>query len=115
MGSAAKSNLLSNKIYAGTFGRGLWASELPVPLSSSNFESTQVSFYPNPTQSIINIHSPLEQPQTVKLYDISGKLIYTNQLSEYQQSIDVSNLNAGVYLMKILFTDKVVTHKVVKE
>lgn len=108
-------NLLSNKIYAGTFGRGLWSCELPVPLSTSNFESTQVSIYPNPTKNIINIYSPIEQPQAVKLFDISGKLIHSNLLTENKQSIDISHLNAGVYLMKILFTDKEVTHKVVKE
>lgn len=108
-------NLLSNKLYAGTFGRGLWGTDLPVPLSTSNFNASQVSIYPNPTQNLINIHAPVEQPEVANLFDMSGKLILSVELNENKKSIDLSHLDAGVYLMKIIFADKAVTHKVVRE
>jgi hypothetical protein len=37
------------------------------------------------------------------------------ELNENKKSIDISHFQAGVYLMKIIFADKGVTHKVVKD
>lgn len=108
-------NLLSNKIYAGTFGRGVWAADLPNPLSVVGNNLISISIYPNPTNGIINIHSPKQDLQSVKIYDISGKMIVKESVTNSTPTIDISHLNTGVYLMKIGFEGGEVSHKVVKE
>jgi hypothetical protein len=108
-------NLLSNKLYAGTFGRGLWATDLPNPLSVNSNAQMQLSIYPNPTKDFINIHSPVEQPQTVKLFDISGKLILDQPFDNTSKKINMSQIPVGVYVLKVEFDGTEVMQKVVKD
>ena len=108
-------NLIDNKITAATFGRGIWLSDLPVPLSNSTYNQTAISIYPNPTKDFINIHSPVEQPQTVKLFDISGKLILDQPFDNTSKKINMSQIPVGVYVLKVEFDGTEVMQKVVKD
>lgn len=59
------------------------------------------SVYPNPSDGHITIESG-EQIRTVQIYDLSGVLINSfNNLNNVKETIDVSNLQSGIYLMRI--------------
>jgi len=72
--------------------------------------NADVSIYPNPAKDQVIITTTLIIDQ-INLYDITGKLINTYNT----KNLDVSNLNPGVYLMKIKIGDATVTKRLIKE
>ncbi len=59
--------------------------------------SENIQLYLN--EKILTITAPLEY--TVSLFDISAKNILTTQLNEGINSIDVSNITNGIYILKV--------------
>lgn len=59
-----------------------------------------ISVYPNPSNSQINIHSELDNGvSSIEIYDFNGRLI-RNINSEVQSNIDISALPTGTYILK---------------
>jgi hypothetical protein len=81
-------------------------------VSTVNFTETEtaISFYPNPANTVLNIYSTSPQEKNIELYDSSGKLVYTGKFEDNIQ-INVSNLKANLYLLKI----DLETFKVIKQ
>lgn len=78
------------------------------PLSESsensriNLLNTNIKISPNPVQSILNIEFSKEavSNKTINIYDVNGKLLITKSVAGNTQ-IDVRQLTAGVYVVKI--------------
>lgn len=68
-----------------------------------NDKPIKADVYPNPVYNILNI-STQDIISDIAVYDLSGKKITVNQLSA--NSIDVSELSWGVYVLKITTEDK---------
>ena len=74
--------------------------------------------YPNPTKDNIYIEfSPDVECQSVEIYSIDGRMVETCHGASLQNNaIDISNLNSGVYIMKIRMADgKEFTERIIKE
>ena len=73
------------------------------------------AFYPNPAKEQLHMEfSPDVQPAQVELYDLQGRLVRTQ--SKAFESIDMSQLPAGTYTMRVTLEDgKTYSDKVVKE
>jgi hypothetical protein len=71
-----------------------------ISLSQENFlfENT-VSLYPNPVQNILNIQNTASNLSKVQVYDLNGRLLQNYALPTNEVSLDVSQLNSGVYLV----------------
>lgn len=64
--------------------------------------SSSISVYPNPASSIINISLGNEnKPIQYKVFDATGKLQLEGDATNNLFSIDVNNLAAGIYFLKI--------------
>jgi len=72
-------------------------------------ESTII--FPNPTDHIINIMG--SGLQSYELVDFSGKQICTGLLAEGLNAVDVKNIDAGVYLLKIVSQNERTATKVI--
>jgi hypothetical protein len=48
------------------------------------------------------------------IIDISGKCLLQKQLTETNTSFDVSGLEDGIYIVKIVTDDQIFTEKIVK-
>lgn len=85
-----------------------------VTLGNSDFENvTSITIYPNPSTRIFNIVS--QQNISVEIYDLLGKLVYSQSLTNGTNSIDISNFNTGVYLLKVTDDNgKSESHKLIK-
>ena len=75
---------------------------------------TNISIYPNPTNSILNIENA--ENATIEIYDLLGRLILTKSNISAHEKINVSNLNTGTYLIQfknenIFATDKFIISK----
>jgi ligand-binding sensor domain-containing protein len=68
----------------------------------SNPVSTSVSIFPNPSQGLLEISIPEWQTDArVSVYSIQGRLIETSALKNKLNSLDISNVSAGIYIIKI--------------
>ena len=114
----------SQKLYAATYGRGLWESDLYspsviagiVPVDKPEFS---ISVYPNPTSNLVSIKVANSEPGdiTVQLFSLLGvKLLeYTNQISgSFTKEFDISHLTNGTYLMRVSLGNSDYSYRVVK-
>jgi hypothetical protein len=67
-----------------------------------NHSQDNVSVYPNPAKDLIRIEfSDNSACQSVEIYSIDGRLVETFPETSQQTTIDISGLNAGIYIMKV--------------
>lgn len=74
------------------------------------------NLYPNPTNSILSISFKNEIPNgTLEVYDMLGKKALSQTLGFNKlTSIDISNLNSGLYLIKVSYDGKSETKQFLK-
>jgi len=72
----------------------------------------ELDIFPNPTSGIINI-SGLSEPAELKVYSIQGQLL--KSAAQVQNTVDISDLPAGVYFLNISTGDKTFLKKITKE
>jgi YD repeat-containing protein len=78
----------------------------------------EVLIYPNPVTSELTVKIPSlgdNEYTIISLFDQNGRMVYRNERATAFNVIGFSNLNAGVYYMKIMMKDRSVEWKVVKE
>ncbi|PTM06702.1 MAG: hypothetical protein DA407_11445 [Bacteroidetes bacterium] len=83
-----------------------------VVLSIDDSSLTKFSIYPNPTKNTLNFKVPFTENFKVSVYDVLGKNVLDASL-EANKSLDVSKLNAGIYILK--FNDYNTSFKFVKQ
>lgn len=69
-----------------------------VPTAVANINQDEVFFYPNPANSKINIASTVSQ---VNVIDMQGRIVLTWNNASSSNSIDVSHLSKGIYLLNL--------------
>lgn len=87
-----------------------WTSTLSTP----NFNEIEFSFYPNPVKDLLNIESPQSELQKIQIFDMNGKQVLQLDMVG-QETIDVSQLKSGVYLLQVETREGKATRKLVKE
>ncbi|MFT5215377.1 MAG: endonuclease I [Glaciecola sp.] len=76
------------------------------------FSEVEIKFYPNPTSlGYVNISSKNSSRMNVTVFDILGKQVINTTVSNNR--LNVSNLNAGIYIMKITQGKAISTKKLV--
>ncbi|HEY4539389.1 MAG TPA: T9SS type A sorting domain-containing protein [Faecalibacter sp.] len=82
-------------------------------LNTSSIEKSKISFYPNPVQNELRIQTN-ENINSVEVYDINGNMVYRYK-HILNNSIDLSQLKAGVYVIKANIGQKIHTEKIIKK
>jgi hypothetical protein len=84
---------------------------------SENSVSENVLISPNPTNGLLNISfNTLPQNTKIELYNSIGALVLTKEMSNKNNTINVSELSSGIYFMKVLEENNLVAvKKVVRE
>ena len=79
--------------------------------------SGNVLISPNPTNGVLNISfNAIPQNAKIEVYNSIGALVLTEAMNNKNNTINLSDLNSGIYFMKVLEGNKVVAvKKVVKE
>lgn len=78
--------------------------------TSSSIEETdfgsEISVYPNPSKNYVQIYYPSEvQVSEITIEDLFGRVVYINNAPESAMHINISGLNAGEYLIRIIAPD----------
>lgn len=95
----------------------LIASGSEMDLNAEDFTANNaaINIFPNPTSNTLNFDTNnWNEIATISIIDITGKVINVNY-NLNQKSIDVSNLQSGVYFVKFTSDNKMVTKKFIKK
>ena len=81
-------------------------------LNTQNNEIAGLKVYPNPVSNgVLHIESDLNTERTISLFDVLGKQVLNTTTSN--NTINIANLNSGVYIIKITEGVKTATRKLV--
>lgn len=81
--------------------------------TNSNEILTTVSLYPNPTKDVLNIETNSATKLNYSVINYLGQVVKSGSIEN--SSINVSNLNAGIYILEVNDGQKSVTKKFIKE
>jgi hypothetical protein len=109
-------NTADNKLYAATYGRGLWRSNLyDSSLNVTDFDYDDLTIYPNPANNEINLKWNNSEDVSIRIYNTQGKIVFYGKkvslLNAYR--IDVSSFNSGIYFVKLNSTKGEITKKLI--
>lgn len=83
-------------------------------LNTERFENAEVDIYPNPAKDLLNIKAVNFQIKVIKIYDLKGQLV--NMIEDLNtNTIDVSTLSQGLYVIHLLSDSGIVKKKFLKE
>ncbi len=83
---------------------------LDVNAGVENLKNGEISVYPNPASNLMNISNA--QNADIMLYDMFGKLVYTDHNISSSYSLNVSEFAVGTYVLKVINKDKASSFKV---
>jgi WD40 repeat protein len=73
-----------------------------------------VNIYPNPAREFINIESKGISIEMLNLYDLNGQLLLNKQIAESKTQLVLTNLNPGIYILKIKTKSGTAIKRIVK-
>jgi len=86
------------------------------PSAVNDLNEKTYCLYPNPANSdFINLDFSSEDLSEIMIFDITGKNVLNASTLQNAISLDVSNLNRGVYLVKIVRDQTAYTEKLILE
>ena len=116
-------------IYVATYGRGVFYSDLYKTAKKeisddvdNNQEYFNLNIYPNPARDILNINIDLEETSNIQfnIYNIQGQLVKTKSLNnqlkgKINTTLDVNNLESGIYILQSVIKGEIHKSKLVIE
>lgn len=88
---------------------------LDIGLSLQEEEFFEFKVFPNPVSDILNIQIPTFNEFTnLKIYDVLGKTVIDRNLNESSNTIDVSFMAPGMYIMRFESGEATKTFKLIK-
>lgn len=92
----------------------------PVSINGNTAASSSMQLYPNPASSVANLELKLANKGqvTVKIYNVTGQMIaeIANEefaAGKYNFTINLEELNAGIYMINMTSADGTVTKKMI--
>ncbi len=82
-------------------------------LASVEVSKETVTVYPTVVQSEVNVLIP-GRAESIEMYDMAGKRVLNIRAKAYQ-TVDVSRLPAGMYIIKVVADGQTVTKKIIKK
>ena len=98
-------------------GDFIFTKELVNAVGLTEFKNQILNVYPNPASGIINvIFSSNDNEVALSIVDLSGRTVASRELNVNtgmaQESIDISHLNSGVYLLTLRTSKGIATQKI---
>ena len=81
-------------------------------------EEEGISVYPNPTDGVFTIVVPglnADKTPFYMLYDVNGVLLQKDEVRGRETEVDVGNLASGVYFLRIVNDEDVVSKVILKQ
>jgi hypothetical protein len=88
------------------------ATCLTISVEENELNTSDFSMYPNPAKNTLYITTKTNNA-VVSIYNITGKVILTKNLSHGENLVNVSRLASGIYLARFESENKVDTKKLI--
>jgi len=72
-----------------------------------------MSLYPNPANEKLYLKNSNYNNATILIFDLQGKKVLDRKVDS--ESIDISNLNKGIYVIKLVWSENIIITKLIKE
>jgi len=96
------------------FGQALDFTLDIASLSVDEFEINALSVYPIPTKDILNINYK-SVLSAVKIYNLLGQEVYTENISSAALQVDLSRLTTGTYIVRLVAEEGQHNFKILKQ
>ena len=73
-----------------------------------------INIYPNPVSDMLHIEV-LHKETTGRIYNANGQMVKSNRMVDENDEINVSELPAGLYILKLNVGDEVMVKRFMKE
>jgi len=80
-------------------------------LSDETFDFSQLKVYPNPTSGVLNI--AFNTNFTYQILDLQGRVVLNGESDGFEKELNLSTLNAGLYLVKVSSQNNSETKKII--
>jgi len=98
---------------SGSFGRGLYFDAETELLNTERFENSQISLYPNPAHNKITISIGISIDK-IEIFNSLGQYVMQLKPENTKVDVDITNLNPGIYYVKISSNNLITTKKLLK-
>ncbi len=83
-------------------------------LDVKDISNNGLTIYPNPTKDIFSINTN-NKIESIKVYDVFGKIILEKTVVNQKETIDLSSYNNGIYIIRVQADKNIITSKIVKD
>jgi Secretion system C-terminal sorting domain/Pregnancy-associated plasma protein-A len=104
----------SNLVQGSTIPTVVPAVDTPAVVTPKNV----VKIYPNPVINQLTVDSKnanATTPQTVKIFDVTGNCVFTSVLTQTTTNLSVSQLKAGIYIIRVIDGKEATANKFIKK
>lgn len=111
-------NTLSNPDPFNIFGEQDYALILTgntITLSNEDFVLDSIAVWPIPATNILNVKSDNTNKLDYSLYDLQGRTIKKGSIGDQESQINISDLNRGIYLLKLNSGTQTTVKKIIKK
>ena len=105
--------VLQNQRFSGT--TYTIPNDICTSLGVSDFEHRNIKCYPNPTDDIVHISTPNETINQINVYDITGRLLKSQNGNNESEIISLQELPNAMYLMEVKTQQGSKTIKIIKQ
>ncbi|WP_314244549.1 M43 family zinc metalloprotease [Empedobacter tilapiae] len=93
--------------------RSVRISSTSLGINNTN-ANTSAKVYPNPVSNTLNIQNSIAI-QSVKIFDVTGKQVFSKTINAKETKINVTHLKAGIYFVNTTVRGKVSKFKIIKK
>ena len=116
---AAGTQLVSGNVYyavsvVGTCRSNALEVTITVALDTKSFDIKALRYYPNPVLDKFTVSYP-QNIISIEVYDLSGRIVKQNKVNNTETTIDMSELAASVYVVKVFTENQSGEFKIVKK
>lgn len=62
----------------------------------------RIKVFPNPFSNYLRINSTFDEAYSVQIFNLLGEKVYTSHAISKNEKLDVSELNSGIYIIKVI-------------
>ena len=99
--------------------QGVYSFARQQSLPTDSFELNEIGVYPNPNNGAFNVQfTPSSEKVNVTVFDLRGRVIYDKQFSNnglFNETIQLNNVESGIYLVRIEDGSRKVSKKIIIE
>jgi M6 family metalloprotease-like protein len=98
----------------GNLASSMWGINFSYPTGIKDIAELGFNVYPNPSNGLINLDISKDfNTGSVKVLDITGRVIYKEQLTQNRNYIDISKHSSGMYILNVQLDNEIYNSQII--